>query len=232
MEFDVALIWRSLPKLMDGAWLTIELVGLSVILGFLIAVPTALLRLRGGFLVRIVPSAYVFFFRGTPLLVQIFLIYYGLGSLESVQQSFLWPVLREAYWCALIAFTLNTGAYASEIFRGGIQAVPHGEVEAGKAIGMTRGQIFRRIVWPRAFRMALPAYGNEIIFMIKSSALASTITLLDLTGVARTLVARTYKPVEVFLAAGLIYLIIVYVLTLVLQQLEKRMAVENRKSHP
>ncbi len=225
MDFSVDLILSSLPKLLSGAWLTIELVGLSVFIGVFIAVPVAILRASTNPIIRNLPLPYVFFFRGTPLLVQIFLIYYGLGQFEAVRDSWAWTFLREAYWCAIIAFTLNTAAYSAEIIRGGIVGVPHGEIEAAKAIGMTRLQALRRIVLPRAFRIALPAYGNEIIFMIKSSALASTITLLDLTGVARALVARTYKPVEVFLAAGILYLLIVYGVTWVLRRVEKRLSV-------
>lgn len=226
MDFSFDLILTSLPQLMSGVGLTLQLVGTAVFLGFFIAVPVAVLRTSQSPLVQAVPFAYVFFFRGTPLLVQIFLIYYGLGSFEAVRNSdLLWPILREAYWCALIAFTLNTAAYSAEILRGAIQAVPFGEIEAAKAIGMTKWQTFRRIILPRAFRIGLPAYGNEIIFMIKGSALASTITLLDLTGVARKLVARTYKPVEVFLAAGILYLIIVYVVTWLLRRLERKLSI-------
>lgn len=225
MDFSFQLILDSLPKLLGGAMLTIELVGLSVLIGLFIAVPCAMMRASANPVMRALPWAYIFFFRGTPLLVQIFLIYYGLGQFEVVRDSWAWSFLREAYWCAIIAFTLNTAAYSAEILRGGIQSVPSGEVEAAKAIGMTRLQSLRRIILPRAFRIALPAYGNEIIFMIKGSALASTITLMDLTGVARTLVARTYKPVEVFLAAGVLYLIIVYAITWALRRLEKRLSI-------
>lgn len=223
MDFSVDLIWRSLPKLLSGAGLTAELIALSGVIGFCIALPMAVARTARSPLLRWLSGGYIFFFRGTPLLVQIFLIYYGLSGFAWVRENaVLWPVLREAYWCAIIAFSLNTSAYSAEIFRGSMQAVPVGEIEAGRALGLSRWQIFRRILWPRAFRMGLPAYGNEIIFMIKSSALASTITLMDLTGVARALVAKTYKPVEVFLAAGVLYLILIYALTFVLRVIEKR----------
>jgi polar amino acid transport system permease protein len=225
MDFDAALIVDSLPRLLGGALLSVELVALSVAAGLLIAGPVAMMRASANPLLRALPWPYVFFFRGTPLLVQIFLIYYGLGQFEAVRESWAWTLLREAYWCAVIAFTLNTAAYSAEILRGGIQAVPRGEIEAARAIGMSRLQVYRRVVLPRAFRIALPAYGNEIVFMIKGSALASTITLMDLTGVARTLVARTYKPVEVFLAAGLLYLVIVYGVTWLLRRLERRLSV-------
>jgi len=227
VDFDVSLIVETLPRLAEGAWLTLELVGLAVMIGFVIAVPIAILRTHDSWLVKGLPYAYVFFFRGTPLLVQIFLIYHGPSQFPGLRQldwwnDWVWPVLREPYWCAIIAFALNTGAYSAEIIRGAILAVPRGEIEAARAVGMTRAQTLRRVVLPRAFRIGLPAYGNEIVFMIKGSALASTITLMELTGVARTVVARTYKPVEVFLAAGVIYLVIVYGVTWLLKRLEKR----------
>ena len=156
--------------------------------------------------------------------MQIFLVYYGLGQFEGVRASALWPILREPYWCAIIAFALNTGAYTAEILRGAIQAVPVGEVEAAKAFGMSRALSLRRIILPRAVRIALPAYGNEVILMLKGSALASTITLLDLTGMARTIIARTYMPVEIFLAAGLIYLAITFVFVQLFRLLERRLS--------
>jgi polar amino acid transport system permease protein len=203
---DLALVVRSLPDLLRGAWLTLELVGLSLVVGFVLAVGLALLRVSRRPWLWIPAYAYIFFFRGTPLLVQLYLVYYGLGQVAWVQASALWVVLKEPYACALIAFSLNTAAYTAEILRGAIQAVPVGDVEAARAFGLSRGLLFRRIVFPKAFRLALPAYGNEIILMIKGSALASTITLLDLTGVARTIIARTFAPIELFLAAAVLYL--------------------------
>lgn len=216
------VMWDSLPELAEGALLTIELVVISGVLGLALAVPLALARVARPLWLRAGPFAYIFFFRGTPLLIQIFLVYYGASQFEAVRESFLWPILREAYWCAIIAFTLNTAAYTAEILRGAIQAVPEGEIEAAKAIGMGRWMRLRRVVLPRAFRIALPAYSNEVILMLKGSALASTITLLDLTGVARTLIAKTYMPIELFLAAGLFYLVITAVALQGFRFIEKR----------
>ncbi len=221
MNFDIII--ASLPDLARGAVLTIELVALSGVLGLGLAVPLALARASGRWWLQALPFTWIFFFRGTPLLVQIFLVYYGASQFDAVRDSFLWPILREAYWCAIIAFTANTSAYTAEILRGAIQAVPAGEVEAAKAVGMNRVQRYRRIVLPRAFRIALPAYSNEVILMLKGSALASTITLLDLTGVARTIIAKTYTPIELFLAAGLFYLIITAVILQGFRILEKRL---------
>lgn len=221
MNFDI--IYASLPDLARGAVLTIELVAISGVLGLVLAVPLALARASGRWWLQAFPFAWIFFFRGTPLLVQIFLVYYGASQFDAVRDSALWPILREAYWCAIIAFTANTSAYTAEILRGAIQAVPAGEVEAAKAVGMNRVQRYRRIVLPRAFRIALPAYSNEVILMLKGSALASTITLLDLTGVARTIIARTYTPIELFVAAGIFYLIITAVVLQGFRFLEKRL---------
>lgn len=226
---DFSVIFDNLGKLLDGAVLTVELVALALCVGVLIALPVALMRVSNSPLLKGLAYGYIFFFRGTPLLVQIFLVYYGLSQFEAVRDSALWPILREAYWCAIIAFSLNTGAYTAEILRGAIQAVPAGEIEAAQSLGMSTPLMFRRIILPRALRIGFPAYGNEIILMLKGSALASTITLLDLTGMARTVIARTYMPVEIFLAAGIIYLLINYAIVLALGQAEERL---NRHLQP
>lgn len=216
-------IFVALPKLLDGALLTVELVVISCLVGFVIAVPIALMRSSQNWWVRNVPLVYTFFFRGTPLLVQLFLFYYGAAQFDAVRESFLWPVLREAYWCALIVFALNTGAYTAEIFRGAIRAVPEGEIEAGIAIGMKKPTLYRRVVLPRAIRMALPSYGNEIIFMLKGSALAYTITLFDLTGVTRTIIARNYLAIEMYFTAGVIYFLLTFIFIQTWMRVEKRL---------
>ncbi len=220
MNLDVII--DNLPKLLEGALLTVELIVISVAVGALLALPLGLARVSEQPWVRTPAWAYVFFFRGTPLLVQLFLVYYGLGQFEAVRESVLWPVLREPYWCAIIALTLNTAGYVAEIWRGAILAVPTGEIEAARACGMSRALAYRRVILPRAFRIALPAYGNEIILLLKGSALASTITLLELTGMARTIIARTYMPVEIFVAAGVIYLLLTFLFTRAFRRLEQR----------
>lgn len=222
MNLEWGVMLESLPRLLQGTLLTLELVALALVAGGLLSVPLAMLRVSSNPVLRALPLAYTFFFRGTPLLVQLFLFYYGLAQFEVVRESVFWPIVREAYWSALIVFTLNTGAYTTEILRGAIQAVPHGEVEAARAMGMSGGTLYRRIVLPRAYRIALPAYGNEIILMLKASALASTITLLDLTGMARTVIAKTYLPVEIFLVAGAIYLALTFLLVNGFRLLERR----------
>lgn len=225
---DVHLILSSLPQLLSGAVVTVELVVLSLVLGLVLAVGIAVLRLSGIAAVSATAGAYTFLFRSTPLLVQIFLIYYGLGQFETVRESILWPFLREPYWCAILALTLNTAAYTGEIIRGGIRAVPYGQIEAARAVGMSGRLLFRRIVLPQAFRQALPAYGNEMIQMVQASSLASTITLMELTGAARAIASRTFQPVEVFVIAGAIYLGMNYALTRLVRAAEARLAHERR----
>ena len=228
MNFDVMI--DSLPDLISGLWVTLGLVALSLVLGFVIALPTALARVSRWKPLRMMAWAYVFFFRGTPLLVQIFLIYYGLSQFEGIRSSYLWPVLREPFWCTLIALAFNTGAYTSEVVRGGILSVPHNQIEAARAVGMSPATSFRRIIWPQTIRQALPAYGNEIILMVKASSLASTVTLMDITGVARTLAAETYMPIEIYTMAGAIYLVLTFTMAQFIQLLERKMDVTRVRS--
>ena len=216
-------MWDSVPTLLGGVPLTLELVGLALLFGALVAFVTALLRLSGNPVAERLVAAYVFVFRGTPLLVQIFLIYYGLGQFEAVRSSFLWTFLREPFWCAILALTLNTGAYTSEILRGAILSVPQGQIEAARACGMSRTLLFRRIVMPIAIRQMLPAYGNEVILMVKASSLASTITLLEITGIARKLIAQTFAVFEIFIVAGSIYLLLNFIASRLIRYAEWRM---------
>ncbi len=224
MNWNWQVIFDNIPALLDGAILTAQLVVTSGIIGLFFGIILALLRLSKNQLVQVLPFLYIFFFRGTPLLVQIFLIYYGLGQFEAVRESFLWePVLSQAYWCAIIAFTLNTSAYVAEIIRGAIQSIPVGELEAADAIGLSKWQKLTRITLPRAFGIVIPAYSNEVIFMLKGSALASTIALMDIMGEARTIIARTYTSNEIFFAAGIVYLLLSWVILLGFRLFEKRM---------
>lgn len=224
MKWDVIVKW--LPKLLEGAYLTLELVAISVVVGLLVAIPLGMARASRHWYVRALPFSYIFFFRGTPLLLQLFLVYYGLAQFDAVRESIFWPYLRDPYWCALLAMTMHTAAYIAEIIRGAIQAVPPGEVEAARALGMSRGQTMWHITLPRAARIGLPAYSNEVILMLKASSLASTITLLELTGMARTIIARTYLPVEIFFAAGLFYLVMTFVLVQFFRWLERKLRVD------
>ncbi|MEX6507476.1 ABC transporter permease [Jiella sp. M17.18] len=215
-----AFFQETLLTLLPGVPLTLELAFLSTAIGAVLALALASMRLSGVLPLDLFARAYLFAFRGTPLLVQIFLIYYGLSQFPAVRHSFLWPILREPFWCAIIALSLNTGAYASEVIRGGLLSVPHGQIEAARAAGMSRLLLFRRIVLPLAIRQALPAYGTELILMVKATSLASIITLMEITGRAAKLISDTYRVIEVFLVAGAIYLVINFVLTRLVLALE------------
>jgi len=211
MNFELMI--ESFPKLLSGLNLTIQLVTISLFIGFCLAIGLALLRLSNNIFLSFFAKTYVFYFRGTPLLVQIFLIYYGIAQFEIIRETFVWSFFKEAYWCGILALTLNTCAYSSEIIRGGIMSVPFGQIEAAKSVGMSRFLLYRRIILPIAFRQALPAYGNEIILMVKATSLVSTITLMEVTGIARLIIAKTFSPVEIFIVAGLIYLTINFIVT-------------------
>ncbi|BAN51099.1 ABC transporter permease [Metapseudomonas resinovorans] len=224
MNWEV--IFKYLPQLAQGAILTLELVAIAVLAGLILALPMGIARASRHWYVRALPYGYIFFFRGTPLLVQLFLVYYGLAQFESVRKGPLWTYLRDPFWCAVITMTLHTAAYIAEILRGAIQAVPPGEIEAARALGMSRFQALFYIILPRAARIGLPAYSNEVILMVKASALASTVTLLELTGMSRTIIARTYMPVEIFFAAGLFYLLIAFVLVQAFRLLERKLRVD------
>ena len=223
MQFEI--MREAFPQLIQGIPETLLLVGISVGIGFIMAVVFAQMRLsKNAFLSRSA-ALYVYIFRSTPLLVQMYLIYYGSGQFRHFFQDLgVWQFFREPYFCAIAALTLNTGAYTTEIIRGGIQSVTWGEIEAGRAIGMSPWTLFKRIVFPVAIRQALPAYGNEVILMVKSSSLASTITILEVTGIAKKIISATYAPVEVFIIAGAIYLTINFLVTRIITLIERRLS--------
>ncbi len=224
MSFDFPLIVDSIPKMLVGIGLTLELLFLSGILGLALAIVLLLMRISGRWYLAAPTMAYIYIFRGTPILVQIFIIYYGLPQLEFVRDSIFWPVFREPYGCAIIALTLNTGAYVSEILRGGVLGVDRGLKEAGAALGLSVRHRFIYITSPIAIRLCLPAYSNDVISLMKSTALASTITLLDMMGIARTIVAETYAPYEVFISLMFIYLILTWMIQRTFGWIEKRMS--------
>ena len=220
---NLAIILDSIPALLDGALMTLQITALAVAIGLVLAVGFALLRVSANPLLRWPVFAYIFYFRGTPLLVQIFLIYYGSGQFRPELEAMgLWPYFREAYFCAVLALTLNTSAYTAEILRGAIQGVPHGEVEAARACGMSGLLLYRRIIMPKAFRIALPAYSNEVVFLFQATSLVSIITLMDLTGVARVLISRSFAAFEIWIFVGAIYCAISYAILYGFQLLEFR----------
>ena len=219
---DISIILENSTVYLEGLRNTIILVSISLLIGLFLAIPLAVLRNSKSQLVQAPIRAFIYFFRGTPLLIQMFIVYYGLGQFELLKESFLWPAFREAYFCALFAFTLNTCAYTTEIIRGAIKATPHGEIEAAMAAGMSRLLMFRRIILPSAFRRALPAYSNEIIFMLHGSSLASVITIIDITGAARIINSRYYSPYEAFLTAAVLYMSLTFIIVFLLKKLENR----------
>lgn len=232
MSFDPVFFWETFVALLRGIPLALQLAVLSVVLGTVVAFALALMRVSRRWWLDMPARAYIFAFRGTPLLVQIFIIYYGLSQFVAVRESFLWPFLREAYWCALLALALNTAAYSAEIIRGGLLSVPAGQIEAARACGMPRFLLFRRIIVPQAIRQMLPGYSNEVILMVKSTSLASTITIMEITGIAAKLISANYRPVEVFVCAGAIYLTLNFIVARLFGLLEWWLWPErrNRKS--
>ena len=219
---DFELMINSFPKLLNAAIITLKPLSVSLIVGLFIGLLFAILRLNKNVLINKFAYGYSYLFRGTPLLVQIFIIYFGLGQIEYLRSTFLWVILKEPYWCAIIAFALNTGAYTSEILRSAFQTIKPGILEAGQSLGIPSKVIFYKIQIPIAIRQSLPAYGNEIILMMKGTSLASTVTIMDLTGVAKYIISTTFKPIEVFIVAGGIYLFMTFVIHNVIKFLEKK----------
>jgi octopine/nopaline transport system permease protein len=220
---DFALMWASLPDLLRGLWLTLQLTASTLALGLVVALPVALARISASRWLSVPANGYILLFRGTPALVQIALLYFGAGQFESVRASPAWVLLREPFWCAVIALGLNSGAYTGQNLSGALLAVPKGMVEASRALGLSSIATFLTVRLPLAVRIAWPAYGNEVILTLKATSLASAITLLELTGRARSIVANTYAPYEIFLLAGLVYLALTFTLSRLFLQVERHL---------
>ncbi len=218
---DVQVIIENLPLYFQGLWVTIILVVSSLAIGLCLAVPIALLATAKNKWISFLPKAYIYFFRGTPLIVQMFMIYHGMGQFKIVHETFLWTIFQEAFACALIAFALNTAGYTGEILRGTIEQTLFGEIEAAKACGMSTPMIYRRIILPSTFRRALPAYGNEVIFMLHGSSLAGVITIVDLFGAARIVNSRSFVPFESYITAGIFYLAMTFMIVGVFKMAER-----------
>ena len=221
------LMYESFFKILEGVPLTLEVVFISTFLGFGLAIIVALMRISDNKFYSIPAYSFIYVIRGTPLLLQLYFVYYGISQFSFVRESFLWPILREPFWCGIITLTISTGAYSAEILRGGIQSVSQGYIESGKALGLGRFSLFFRIVMPITIRQALPAYGNELILMVKASSLISIVTLMEITGIARTIISKTYAPVEIFLVAGSIYLFINFVITRFVKYAENRLSIPS-----
>ena len=219
-SFQESLIFINFFKILKALDQTLLLLLASLPIGFILSLIFALGRVsKIKFLSKTI-EYYIFIIRGTPLLVQIYLIYFGLGSIKVIRDSFLWIILKEPFWCGVLALTINTVAYGSEIFRGGIQAVSQEQIDSGKSLGFTRIGLLRKIIFPIALRQVLPTYGNELILMVKATSLISLTTYMEMTGVARRLMAITWAPVEAFLAAGILYLFLNFLMVQFIKYLE------------
>ena len=215
-------IAESLPLYLDGLLTTVQLLLLALAFGLAAAVPLAVARASRRRWLWMPVWGFTYAIRGTPMLVQLFLIYYGLAQFEAVRASVLWPWLSSAWFCAVLAFAVNTCAYTTEIVAGAMRTVAAGEVEAARSLGMTPWTVLRRIVLPSALRRSLPAYSNEAIMMLHGTSLASVVTLLDLTGAAREVNSRFFLPFEAFVTAALFYLALTFVLVALFHRAEKR----------
>jgi len=227
MDFD--LIAKSLPDMLKGVAITLELLVLSLIIGACLCAVVVPLRLSRHRILWMPTYAYIFFFRGTPLLIQLYLIYYGLGQFHDFWESIgLWFIFKDGFWPAIITFSLNTAAYTSEILRGAILGLPHGEIEAAKACGMSRLLLLRRIILPKTARLVLPAYSNEVIQMMLSTSLASLVTIYDLMGVTKQFFNRTYAVYTLYPTAGFMYLLMMLGLTWLFRSIEFRLSAHLR----
>ena len=214
----------ALPDLLDGAWITVQLTALTLAFGTVLGLCLALMRASGRYVLEWPALLYSLYFRGTPLLVQIFLIYYGSGQFrESLEAVGLWTYFRSPWFCGLLALSLNTAAYSSEIILGGIRAIPKGQLEAATAFALPWWPRFSKIVFPSVIRTAWPAYSNEVIFQLQATSLVSLITIMDITGVARRYAARTFAFFEIYVTSAVLYLILVGVLAVIFQFVERRL---------
>ncbi len=215
-----SLIFKNFFLVLSGLDNTILLLLISLPLGFVLALLFALGRVSKILLLSRTIASYIFIIRGTPLLVQIYLIYFGLGSVKFIRESFLWYALKEPFWCGVIALTINTVAYGAEIFRGGIQSIEKSQVESGLSLGFGKFLLLRKIILPIAIRKVLPSYGNELILMVKATSLVSLTTYMEMTGIARKIMAKTFAPVEAFIAAGILYLFLNFLMVQFVKYLE------------
>lgn len=222
---DWTLMWGSLPQVLRGLRLTLELTALVLAFGMMMAFVVASMSRSQLRPVRIAAESYILFFRGTPALVQIFLLYFGAGQFPALRDTWLWPVLRDPFWCVVLALGLNSGAYVGKMLAGALANLPRGPIEAATSLGMRRGQIMLTVQLPLVVRAILPAYGNEAILTLKATSLASTVTLLELTGQARNLVSSTYAPYEIFVTVGAVYLTLALLLERFFRWAERRLRV-------
>jgi octopine/nopaline transport system permease protein len=224
MSLDFYFLADTLSQLLVAVPVTLSLFFASLMLGGVLSLAIVTMRVSPHWLPNRFARAYMLVFRGSPLLIQMFLVYYGLGQFPAIRDSFAWPVLREPYMCAVLSLALCTAGYTAEIMRGGLMAVPPGQIEAGYACGMSRFALLRRVIGPLALRHCLPAYSTEAVLLVKSTALASLVTVWEVTGVAQQIIQRTYRTTEVFICAALIYLLLNFVLVRLLGLMETRLS--------
>ncbi|MBD9414895.1 ABC transporter permease [Pseudomonas sp. PDM16] len=222
MLFDYNVVLDSLPLYLGGVLVTLKLLAIALAFGLVLAVPLGLMRVSKQPAINFPAWLYTYVIRGTPMLVQLYLLYYGLAQFEAVRDSFMWPYLSNATFCACLAFAINTSAYSAEILAGSLKATPHGEIEAAKAMGMSRFKLYRRILLPSALRRALPQYSNEVIMMLHTTSLASVVTLIDITGAAKTVSSQYYLPFEAYITAGVFYLCLTFILVRLFKLAERR----------
>jgi His/Glu/Gln/Arg/opine family amino acid ABC transporter permease subunit len=228
MLMDAASFWAMLPTLFRGLTVTVALTLSTVVIGMMFALPIAMARISARRLPRAVGTLFIFFFRGPPLLVQLYLVYYGMPQFDWVRQSFAWELLKDPIGCAVIALSLNSAAYVAEILANALRNVPRGEIEAAAVAGFSAPDRFRLVTLPHMARIALRSYGNELIFIIKGTSIASLVTVIDLMGAAQIVYFRTYDPFTPLLAAGAIYFALVFSVTRGIAWLEKRLSPEYR----
>ncbi len=221
---DTKILWQSIPQIATGMVTTLELMICALIIGLLLALILTMCSYLNLKIINIILKAYTFIIRGTPLLVQIFIIYYGSSQFDFIRNGILWNILKEPFACAVIALALNTSAYSFELFRGAISAIPYGEIEACQALGLSKLQMLRKVIAPRAIRLVLPAYSNEVIIILKSTTLASTITLMDIMGVIHAFISQTYLTASYLLLAGSIYLFLNLIIINIFRYIEGRLS--------
>jgi len=226
MSFELFL--PAFKAIQHGIWLSLLITVSAFVVGQIFALPIALALTSPKKWLRYPASTYTFMVRGSPLLVQLFIVYYGLGQVEFIRESFLWPLLRSALYCAIITIGLNSAAYTAEVIAGAIRQLPKGQTEAASALGLRKFTALRKVIFPQVYRSILPALGNELVLVMKGSTLASAVTVMEMTGAARVFVAKTYAPFETFLIAGAIYLIIGAVFGSIVRSIEIRVAIPER----
>ncbi len=219
MRWDVVV--ETLPAFLGGLQITLVLLLISMASGLTLSVPLAMARASRHRALWMPVWLFTYVIRGTPLLVQLFIIYYGLPQFDLIRDSAVWPLFRSPWFCVWLAFTLNTTAYTTEIFAGAIKTAPAGEIEAARAMGLSDGQVFRDVFWPGAWRRALPQYGNEVVQMMHATALASTVTIVETLRVARDVYTNYLVVPESFGMAAVFYLGLTVILTQGFRLLER-----------